>query len=635
MNEQGDLVMLFQEHASGMVSVNVNAFDGQELTILTFEVFVPEVNDAPTLTREIQEVVVNEDPSPIRIVLEEHFTDIDDDTLTFTATLIGSRNMSLTIGIQESMDGPGSELVCEPWPDEHGYAQIRVNADDNRGGTAEAILRIKVRAVNDAPRLRGQIMDYIFNEKESSKTVDFEGSLFDPDGDALSYTLKDENGDMSNTVSSTFISGTLVPGTQQVSVEVRPYQTKGGTSHFAVCAFDPSNEFKCAEFNVTIIAVSDQITEHRLLPDVVRLEDSGPVQVQLLDHFSDADHRPDTLTFSASTFDNRMLQVAVVNTSVLVLKLLPDAYGRGQVNVLVKNPRGDQLVSRFQVDVQATADPPEAFDVSFSLTTASYASAILHSRDIDGDLVKFIIVSQPKCGSVMIENPTSATVSTGTLTYVPEWSLMDKCQQGSKRRDIIGFVAEKNAGPFMGVRSLEKKAIVEIELRRTPRARSAEIYTIQEQTVSGSLVTYVADQMGLTFSFDDHKWAFKLKTPPDHSKGSVTIDTNDGSIIFSPANGFYGDASFVWHVTVSGVQSNDAMMTVKISKINHPPVATSIEVQVAAASTKQVMLVAEDRDQDNRLLEFSGLTECGLAEGRGYVSFEPTQPFCRREAGPG
>ena len=104
-------------------------------------------------------------------------------------------------------------------------------------------------------------MHHIFNEKDFPKTVSYKNALFDPDGDNLNYTLKDESGGMSPTVRSTYISASLVPGVQHISVEVLPYQTTGGTSHFAVCAFDPSNVFECAAFNVTIIAVNDKITE--------------------------------------------------------------------------------------------------------------------------------------------------------------------------------------------------------------------------------------------------------------------------------------------------------------------------------------------------------------------------------------
>ena len=253
MDDLGDLRLQFEDHASGLVFVNVSASDGQEHVILGFKVFVSEVNDAPTLTKDLPTVNVHEDSGPIRLLLLDYFADIDGDVLTFTATSVGPQNQAVNMSIQVSLNHTRAELMIGLSADEHGYAEVRVNADDNRGGTAEAMIHVHVSPVNDAPRQRNRIMHHIFNEKDFPKTVSYENALFDPDGDTLNYTLKDESGGMSPTVRSTYILASIVPNVQHISVEVLPYQTTGGTSHFAVCGFDPSNVFECTAFNVTII----------------------------------------------------------------------------------------------------------------------------------------------------------------------------------------------------------------------------------------------------------------------------------------------------------------------------------------------------------------------------------------------
>ena len=66
-NEEGHLVLELKEHGSGKVRVTVKASDGQEDAILTFQIFVMEVNDRPYVSMTMHLIEVDEDSGAIKL----------------------------------------------------------------------------------------------------------------------------------------------------------------------------------------------------------------------------------------------------------------------------------------------------------------------------------------------------------------------------------------------------------------------------------------------------------------------------------------------------------------------------------------------------------------------------------------
>ena len=82
-----DLILNFQDNQHGDTTITVTATDASNATATqTFTVTVTPVNDPPTAAGSIQDVTVSEDAANMTINLTDKFSDLDNNTLTMTAS---------------------------------------------------------------------------------------------------------------------------------------------------------------------------------------------------------------------------------------------------------------------------------------------------------------------------------------------------------------------------------------------------------------------------------------------------------------------------------------------------------------------------------------------------------------------
>jgi hypothetical protein len=121
-------------------------------------------------------------------LLDSPFSDLDSDTLTLSATQSNDDPLPSWLRFENSKfiyaptvetPGPSNDLI------------IKVIASDGKGSTAESTFNI---SVNEAPQLVYPLDDIFVTENTSGSFVIPANSFVDPDGTALTYTAKLQDG---------------------------------------------------------------------------------------------------------------------------------------------------------------------------------------------------------------------------------------------------------------------------------------------------------------------------------------------------------------------------------------------------------------------------------------------------------
>jgi len=170
----------------GTISVQVTANDGHGGTINdTFDIVVANVNDAPTVANAIPDrSVVKLNPFSYQVAANA-FTDIDGDTLTYTAQLSGGGALPAWL----SFDVNTRTFSGTPQPGDVGTIAVEVTANDGLLSASDTF-NITVTNTNFAPTVANTIPDQAVNE-DAAFNFQFASNTFnDVDGDTLSYSAQ-------------------------------------------------------------------------------------------------------------------------------------------------------------------------------------------------------------------------------------------------------------------------------------------------------------------------------------------------------------------------------------------------------------------------------------------------------------
>ncbi|WP_198411847.1 cadherin domain-containing protein, partial [Microvirga flavescens] len=128
-------------------------------------------------------------------------TDADGDTLTYAFAPGGDAGGLFVIDnkTKQIKLAPGAVVDYEALPDGEKYFTLRIIASDGKGGvSAPQTITIGIRDVNEVPTVSvtgtGPAGELVVNENAANGTVVGNLSVFDPDGDAVTYALIDNAG---------------------------------------------------------------------------------------------------------------------------------------------------------------------------------------------------------------------------------------------------------------------------------------------------------------------------------------------------------------------------------------------------------------------------------------------------------
>ena len=306
---------------------------------------VPVVVDAPTVT-------VAEDGAGATVALATLVSDVDGDTLTFSASDLPA-GVSLDGGVL-SIDPANASFQSIALGDTR-TVSITVTADDGQGGTADIAVTLLVEGTNDAPVIAGAYAASVDEDATASITLD---QISDVDGDDLSIVLPatlpagvtasldaDDNTVLSLNASDAAYQSLAEGETLDVTVAFTVDDGKGGT------------DTATATFTVTGTNDAPVVLQ---TPTISVSEDGLSPITDLSGLVDDVDG--DALAFSAAslpegvTLQNGSL---FIDTSADAFQSLSD----GEVLLLplaitVSDGRGGETVLSVTVEVTGTNDAP-------------------------------------------------------------------------------------------------------------------------------------------------------------------------------------------------------------------------------------------------------------------------------------
>ncbi|WP_027573990.1 tandem-95 repeat protein [Bradyrhizobium sp. WSM1743] len=166
---------------NGAIDILVTASDGSLSASDVFTLTITPKNDAPVLSVPLPDVSSPED-TPLAIAIPPgSFTDVDGDTLTYTATL------STGAALPSWLSFDGTTFTGTPPANYNGTISIKVTARDG-ALSASDIFALTITPVNDAPVVSVPLSDVISAEDAAVSYTIPAGRFTDVDGNTLTYT---------------------------------------------------------------------------------------------------------------------------------------------------------------------------------------------------------------------------------------------------------------------------------------------------------------------------------------------------------------------------------------------------------------------------------------------------------------
>ncbi|AJE49761.1 S-layer homology domain-containing protein [Paenibacillus polymyxa] len=289
-------------------------------------------NHAPGVTTGFTDITLSTADEPKKINLANSFTDVDGDTLTYTAE--SSVTNVATVSVN------GSQLTLTPVS--AGTTKITVTANDGKGGTINSQFNVTItpvipEAVNHAPTVNTSISNVTTGVADGIKTVSLAGVFADEDSDALTYTATSTD------------TGVVTVAVNGSDLKITP--VNAGTATITVTANDGKGGTVDTQFNVTITPVIPEAVNHAptvetSISNVTAGVADGIKTVSLAGVFADEDS--DVLTYTATSTNAGVATVAVNGSD---LKITPVNAGTTTITVTANDGKGGTVDTQFNVTI--------------------------------------------------------------------------------------------------------------------------------------------------------------------------------------------------------------------------------------------------------------------------------------------
>ncbi|WP_068606939.1 tandem-95 repeat protein [Paenibacillus swuensis] len=630
---------------NGVDSFTVEVSDGNggtDLAVVT--VTVVPVNDPPTAP---DQALTTPEDTPLSGSIGA--TDVDGDALTYVI-VSPAEHGTFTL----NADGTFQYV---PNPDFNGIDTVMIQVSDGNGGTAESDIVITVTPVNDAPVAE----DISFAVRQDSSTIS-QVTATDVDGDTLTYALLIAP-----------VNGTAVVAADG-SLVYTPAPGFTGSDSFTVIASDGNGGTDTATVSVFVYpTINDDLAQDVSLTTDEDTPVSGTVPAT----------PPVGNTLVFGLFSPPVHGNAAVNPDGTFTYTPNDNYhGVDSFAVLVSSdPDGQSDISVISITVAAVNDAPVAEDASLTIAEDKLITQKLNALDVDGDVLKYSLATEPVNGTasvdadgnytytpnpnfngtdvftILVEDPgglsdtatinvtilpvNDAPVTTNVSLTSPEgtlatgqieaddvdgdpltFSLNTSPSYGSAAVNLDGtFTYSPNAffhgtdsftvlvSDGRGGTALSNVTVTVTPVNDPPVALDVSDFTSEDVPSNGQVTATDVDGDALTFS---------LNTPP--ANGSAVVNP-DGSYTYTPAPDFNGTDSFTVLVDDGNGGTDIAVVTVQITPVNDPPVASDLSLATTEDTAVGGQVTATDVDGDT--LVFQLLTE----PSRGVVSMNPDGTF--------
>ncbi|HMG24193.1 MAG TPA: Ig-like domain-containing protein [Kofleriaceae bacterium] len=410
----------------------------------------------------------------------------------------------------------GGILVVTPKPDYFGSIDVAFEVSDHHGRSATGTAVVTVRPVNDAPVASGGSRNV-----HGSDAIVLDGQ--DVDGDPLSYAIASGPAHGVLTGSPPVMQYTPDPGF--VGDDAITYRVSDGALSSAA-----------ATLQLHVGPGEPPVA----LTDTVTVDEDHALELIL--HATDADG--DALKFAIVT---PPASGALAGTPPhLIYTPGPEFSGDDAVVFSVSDGYLASGNATVTIHVTPVNDAPVAVAQAVDAVEDTGRAITLAGRDVEGDQLGFQIKDAPAHGTL--------AGSGATVTYQPALNY-----HGPDRFTFVAFDGKLASAPAT-------VAIAVAAVDDPPVATSFQV-TLAEDAAGAPVALLGGD-------VDGDALGYALGSPPAHG----TLLGTPPALIYVPDPNFHGSDSFTYTVSAGGATSAAATVTLKVTPINHPPVAGELSL---------------------------------------------------------
>jgi CshA-type fibril repeat protein len=572
INANGTLTYTPASNYNGADTIIYTISDGEGgRSTATVTITVAAVNDAPTTIGLPGQH--DADSDVITVPVASAFSDVDGDTLTFSAGgLPPGLSINPVTGVISGTLPPDASLT--------GPYSVTVTATDPSGQAASTTF---VWMIQNVPPLADD--DVAMTAEDTSVTVFVMANDVDPDGDAIRIV------DASATHGTVTING-------HNSLTFTPDADFHGVAEVTYRITDDEGGFSTATLTVTVTAVNDT-PDSEPIPNAVNA-DSQTVSVEIGDFFSDRDG--DTLSYAVSGLPTGLSIDPV--TGVISGTFANNASQGGvggvySVTVTATDPGGLATSRSFSWTITNPAPTAVNDLVDTPEDTPITIDVLANDSDPDGDPLT-IIAADATHGSVTINGD-------GTITFIPDADF-----EGIAT--VVYTISDGNGG--------QSTAAVRINVigeNDPPVAVNDNAATKEDVPVTIPVLTNDSDVDGDPL----------VVTSAVAANGTVVINAN-GTITYTPNANFNGTDTVTYVIEDGQGGTATATVTVTVAPVNDAPVALDDSAATDEDVPVTIAPLVNDSDVDGDPLT---ITSAGAANGSvvingdGTITYTPNANF--------
>ena len=270
----------------------------------------------------------------------------------------------------------------------------------------------------------------------------------------------------------------------------------------------------------------------------------------------------------------------------------------------------------YQVE-DAAGDKSAVQTVSFTVTPVEDAPIVVaDSITTDEDTpVTFSVVSNDNdaednmvvSSTAIVDAPTKgqASIANGIVTYTPLSNVSGTDSFTYTVKDSTGLISEKST----------------VSITITPVNDAPIAINFNEMVDEGTPTSALSIRSNAT-DIEDTIPTGDISVVAQPSRGSVSVDQNDGTLIYTPTSNENGSDTFTYTISDSnGLASNTASVTVNIGAINDRPIVQNDVITTDEDTATSVAILANDSDVEDQGFNGANVLLENKGDGVGEYDF--------------
>ncbi len=570
INADGSLTFTPAPNFNGPTTISYAISDGNGGTsTATVAINVAPVNDAPVSTPIAPQT--NPDSAVVSVPVASSFSDLDNATLTYSATgLPGMLMIDPATGVISGTIDPGASQL------NGGVYSVTVTATDLAGLSTSQTFSWTV--TNPPPVA---VNDVASTPEDFPVNINVLANDRDPDGDTLTVTIASAG------------NGTVVI-LPNGTIDYTPGPNFNGTDTITYTISDGNGGTSTATVTVTVGPVNDPPVA---TDDATSTNEDTPVTIPVLANDTDLDGNP--LTVTAATSPNGT--VVINPDGTITFTPAPNFNGVAVINYTISDGMGGTDTAIVTVDVNPVNDPPVAVNDTATTPedTPVTVAVLANDTDVDGDPLTVTAATSPN-GAVTI-NPD------GTVTFTPNANF-------NGPTTITYTISDGNGGTSTATVTLTVAPVND-----PPVANPSTATTNEDTPVTLTPLANDSDADGNPLTV----------TAASATDGTVAINP-DGTLRYVPNANFNGTDTVTY--TISDGQGGFATstVTVTVNPVNDVPIARNDAATTPEDTPVTLPVLGNDTDADGNPLTVTSATSPNgtvAINPDGTVTFTPNPNF--------